>query len=204
MRLGENDIICAITGASGALYGLHLLKALVAAERRVHVLVSSAGRLVINTETEQHLDNSPSKMAEQLTAYSGAKPGQLYVYGKEQWMAPIASGSNTASAMVVCPCTTGTLGAIAAGTSRSLIERAADVCIKESRKLVLVVRETPLSAIHLENMLRLNRAGVTILPANPGFYARPESVEDLVDTVVGRVLDQLGVTHELGPRWGDE
>ena len=118
-------------------------------------------------------------------------------------MSPVASGSHQARAMVVCPCTTGTLAAIAQGSSDNLIERAADVMIKENRQLIMVPRETPLSAIHLENMLKLARLGVTMLPANPGFYHKPQKVDDLVDFIVARVLDQLQIAHSLVPRWGD-
>jgi 4-hydroxy-3-polyprenylbenzoate decarboxylase len=118
-------------------------------------------------------------------------------------MAPVASGSNPPEALVICPCTTGTLGSIAAGTSNELIERAADVALKEKRQLILVVRETPFSSIHLENMLRLSRLGAVIMPANPGFYHQPQRVEDLVDYMVARVLDHLKVPHQLLPRWGE-
>jgi 4-hydroxy-3-polyprenylbenzoate decarboxylase len=127
----------------------------------------------------------------------------LHGFGREEWFAPMASGSNPGDAMVICPCTMGTLAAVAAGLADSLIERAADVMLKEKRKLILVPRETPLSAIHLENMLRLDRAGALILPANPGFYHRPRSVEDVVDFVVARVLDHLGIAHTLVARWGE-
>ena len=129
-------------------------------------------------------------------------PGQLHVFGRDEWFAPIASGTSVADAMVVCPCTMGTLAAIAAGMSDSLIERAADVSLKEQRKLILVPSETPFSAIHLENMLKLARLGVVILPANPGFYHHPASVQDLVDFVVARILDHLNVPHQLMTRWG--
>lgn len=127
----------------------------------------------------------------------------MQVFEREQWAAPIASGSGVADATVVCPCTTGTLSAIACGSSRNLIERAADVCLKERKKLILVVRETPFSEIHLENMLKLARMGVIIMPANPGFYQRPTSVQELVDFMVARVLDHLNIPHRLLPRWGD-
>jgi 4-hydroxy-3-polyprenylbenzoate decarboxylase len=128
----------------------------------------------------------------------------LRVFGREDWFAPVASGSNPPDAMVICPCTVGTLAAVAAGLSDNLIERAADVTLKEGRKLILVPRETPFSALHLENMLRLSRAGAVILPANPGFYHKPKRVEDLVDFVVARILDHLGVKHDLMARWGEE
>jgi 4-hydroxy-3-polyprenylbenzoate decarboxylase len=133
----------------------------------------------------------------------GAAPDQLSAFGREEWFAPVASGSNPADAMVICPCSMGTLAAVAQGLSDNLIERAADVMIKENRKLILVPRETPFSALHLENMLKLARLGVTILPANPGFYHHPQRVEDLIDFVVARILDQLGIDQQLMPRWGD-
>jgi len=134
----------------------------------------------------------------------GAADGQIEVFSREDWNAPIASGSSAADAMAICPCTVGTLGAIAAGLADNLIERAADVMLKERRPLVLVPRETPLSAIHLENMLKLARAGAVILPPTPGFYTKPQTVDDIVDFVVARVLDHLGVGHTLVPRWGRE
>jgi 4-hydroxy-3-polyprenylbenzoate decarboxylase len=134
----------------------------------------------------------------------GARDGQIAVFARDDWLAPVASGSNPADAMAVCPCTVGTLGAIAHGLADNLIERAADVMLKERRPLVLVPRETPLSAIHLENMLKLANAGAVILPPAPGFYMQPQSVADLVDFVVARVLDQLHVPHELVPRWGED
>ncbi|MFB6261728.1 MAG: UbiX family flavin prenyltransferase, partial [Thiohalorhabdaceae bacterium] len=128
--------------------------------------------------------------------------GELRVYGREQWTAPLASGSNAPRAMVVCPCTSGTVAALASGGSDNLIERAADVILKERRQLILVPRETPLSVIHLDNLQRLAHMGVTVLPANPGFYHRPQSVQDLVDFVVARILDHLAVPHQLVARWG--
>ena len=132
-----------------------------------------------------------------------AEVGQVEVFAREDWNAPIASGSSAADAMAICPCTVGTLGAIAAGLADNLIARAADVMLKERRKLVLVPRETPLSTIHLANMLALAQAGAVILPPAPGFYNDPKSIADLVDFVVARVLDQLGVEHTLQPRWGE-
>ena len=132
------------------------------------------------------------------------RKGQLRVFGREEWFAPIASGSNPADSMVICPCTMGTMAEIASGMSQKLIGRAADVMLKENRQLILVPREMPFSTIHLENMLKLARNGVVIMPANPGFYHHPENVQDMVDFVVARILDHLGVAHKLMPRWGDE
>lgn len=195
-------IAVALTGASGAQYGLRLLQCLVAAGREVGVMVSGPAQLVVNMETDLRLTGSAAQVERALAEYTGAGAGQLTVFGKEQWTAPVASGSNPPEAMVICPCTTATLAAVATGAGRSLIERAADVAIKERRPLLLVVREMPFSPIHLEHMLKLARIGVTIMPANPAFYHHPASVGDLVDFVVARVMDHLGVEHELTKRWG--
>ena len=196
-------ITLAFTGASGMPYGLRLLECLLQADRRVLLLYSPAAQIVARQECDLTLPAQPREAARYFTERYGAKDGQLAVYGREDWMAPVASGSNPADAMAICPCTMGTLAAIAHGLADNLIERAADVALKEARKLVLVPRETPLSAIHLENMLRLSRAGAIILPANPGFYHHPQSAQDLVDFVVARILDHVGVAHSLMPRWGE-
>lgn len=195
-------ITVALTGASGMPYGLRLVECLLAAGCRVWLLYSQVAQIVARQEMDWRLPGRAADVEAELGARFGAAPGQLRVFGREEWFAPPASGSNPPDAMVVCPCTMGSLAAIAGGLSQNLIERAADVAIKEGRKLVLVPRETPFSAIHLENMLKLARLGVCILPANPGFYHHPATVADLVDFVVARVLDQLGVVHELMPRWG--
>jgi 4-hydroxy-3-polyprenylbenzoate decarboxylase len=141
-------------------------------------------------------------MSRFLTGYLRAKDGQVQVFGEEEWTSPAASGSGAPRTMIVCPCSMATLSSIASGASGNLLERAADVVIKERGTLVLVPRETPFSAIHLENMLKLARLGTVILPANPGFYHRPTQVEELVDFIVSRILDQLGVANQLVPRWG--
>jgi len=199
----HNPFALAITGASGAAYALRLLEVLLGQCRPVDVMISAPGQIVINMETGLKLPGQTSGIQRVLTEQFGADPDQLRVFGREEWTAPVASGSSPLQAMVVCPCTTGTLAGIAAGTSSNLIERAADVTIKEGRKLVLVPREAPFSAIHLENMLKLARLGVVILPPNPGFYQNPSSVADLVDFVVARILDQLGIENALSPRWGE-
>lgn len=191
-----------MTGASGAQYGLRLLECLLQAGCRVYLLLSRPAQVVINMETEHRLPGRASEIQVYFNQLYGAQPGQLQVFEREQWAAPIASGSAVADATVVCPCTTGTLSAIASGSSRNLIERAADVALKERKKLILVVRETPFSEIHLENMLKLARMGVIIMPANPGFYHRPASVQELVDFMVARVLDHLDIPQALMPRWG--
>jgi 4-hydroxy-3-polyprenylbenzoate decarboxylase len=197
-------ITLAFTGASGMPYGVRLLEGLLGADRRVYLLYSPAAQIVAKQECDLALPAQPREATRMLSERFGARDGQLTVFGREDWLAPIASGSNAADAMAICPCTMGTLGAIAGGLADNLIERAADVMLKERRPLVLVPRETPLSAIHLENMLKLARAGAAIVPPAPGFYAAAQTVADLVDFVVARVLDQLSVRHSLGPRWGED
>ena len=196
-------ITVALTGASGAQYGLRLIDCLVAANHEVWVMISKAAQMVIATETDERLPAQPARLAEALAARSGAAPGQIRCFGREDWMAPVASGSGAAASMVICPCSTGTLSAVASGASNNLIERAADVALKERRQLILVPRETPFSAIHLEHMLNLTRMGAVILPAAPGFYHRPTSIEAMIDFIVARILNQLKIGHQLTPRWGD-
>ncbi|MFR9719347.1 flavin prenyltransferase UbiX [Aeromonas diversa] len=195
-------ITLALTGASGAPYALRLLECLVQADYRVYVLASSAARVVLKTEQGIDWPASPQALSARLCADYGAREGQIVACGKEEWFSPVASGSAAPKQMVVCPCSMGTVSAIAHGASDNLIERAADVVIKERGQLILVPRETPFSAIHLENMLSLARLGVTIMPAAPGFYHEPRSIDDLVDFMVARVLDHLGVEHTLCQRWG--
>ncbi|MCC6208721.1 MAG: UbiX family flavin prenyltransferase [Gammaproteobacteria bacterium] len=202
--MAAKTIALALTGASGAAYGLRLLECLLEAGVHVPLMLSPPGQMVIAMETDLKVPGAPREAERYLSDHYGAEPGQLQVYGKDQWTAPLASGSGAPDAMVVCPCTSGTLAAIAMGSSDNLIERAADVVIKEQRKLILVHREMPVSAIHLEHMLKLARLGVVIMPANPGFYHRPQKIEDLVDFVVARILDHLGVEHRLVPRWGED
>ncbi len=196
-------VCLAFTGASGMPYGIRLLECLLEAGCHVQLLYSQVAQIVARQEMDLEL---PGRAADAQTFFTNrftGLPGTLAVYGREEWFAPVASGSNPPEAMVVCPCTMGTLAAIAQGLASNLIERAADVVLKEGRKLILVPRETPFSAIHLENMLRLSRAGAIILPPNPGFYHHPQNVDDLVDFVVARLLDQIGVKHALMQRWGD-
>ena len=202
MKAAPETVCLALTGASGLPYGLRLLECLLAAGLRVQLLYSQAAQIVARQELELELPSRPAEARELLLARYPGLPGTLEVYGREEWFAPVASGSNPPDAMVICPCSMGTLAAVAQGLADKLIERAADVVLKEGRKLVLVPRETPFSAIHLENMLRLNRAGAVILPPSPGFYHHPQTVEDLVDFVVARILDQLNVPHQLMARWG--
>lgn len=195
-------ITLAITGASGSAYALRLLECLVAANYQVFVLCSSAARIVFDTEVGLKIPGSPGAASEFFTKKFNAKPEQIIVFGKEQWFSPVASGSAAPKTMVVCPCSTGTLAAISQGMSDNLIERAADVVIKERGQLILVPRETPFSTIHLQNMLSLSQIGVTIMPAAPGFYHQPQSINDLIDFMVGRLLDHLNIEQTIMPRWG--
>lgn len=199
-----NTVTLALSGASGMAYGLRLLECLLAANLRVYLLVSQAAHIVAKQELGVALPARASDLEKQLSESLNARDGQLRVFGREDWNAPVASGSNPADAMVVCPCSMGTLAAIAHGLSDNLIERAADVMLKERRTLILVPREAPFSTLHLENMLTLSKMSAVILPANPGFYHRPEKVEDIIDFIVARILDQLGIPHELMARWGSE
>ena len=201
--MAERRVTLAVTGASGSQYALRLLECLVRADVEVFFLISQAAQLVVATETDLQLPPKPQALEAFLTEHYQARAGQIRVFGKQDWMSPVASGSGAPSAMVVCPCSTGTLSAIATGASNNLIERAADVTLKERRKLILVPRESPYSTIHLENMLTLSRMGAVILPASPGFYHQPQSIDDLVDFVVARILNQLGIEQDLLQRWGE-
>ncbi|WKD51634.1 flavin prenyltransferase UbiX [Microbulbifer spongiae] len=193
-----------MTGASGAQYGLRLLQCLLASGARVWLLVSEAARVVINTETDLKLPEGDSGALQGCLAdHFDAKEGQLTLFGMRDWFSPVASGTGAPVSMVICPASGGTLSAVACGASNNLIERAADVALKERRQLILVPREAPYSEIHLENMLKLTRMGAVILPASPGFYQRPRTVDDIVDFIVARLLDQLGVEQNLLPNWGE-
>lgn len=207
----DKVVTLAVTGASGSPYFIQLLKNLLLAQVKVNLLLSSAAKIVIKTELNIDLpDNEQDLKSFFLNYFSLDLQGLnsfdslLDVYGKEQWTSPVASGSNTAHAMVVCPCSMGSISAISHGASNNLIERAADVILKERRQLILLPREMPFSSIHLENMLKLSRMGVTIMPASPGFYHQPESIDDLVNFVVARVMDHLHIEHKLGMRWGNK
>jgi len=191
-------IVMAITGASGAPYGIRLLEQLLVAGREVSLIVSAHGFRLLHTESDV------SDMAT-LRSVVGAErfDRHVTVFDDQDRGAAPASGSSLAGGMVICPCSMGTLASVAAGTSRSLVERAADVALKERRPLLLVTRETPLSLIHLENMQRVTLAGATVMPAAPGFYHRPQRIDDLVDFIVARALDHLGVPNTLAPRWGE-
>lgn len=201
--MSPKKVTLIMTGASGAQYGLRLLEELVAAKVSISLLLSRPGQIVINTETELKVPARAAEIEKYFSELYQAAPDQIKVFEREQWMAPIASGSGVADATVVCPCTTGTLSSIAVGSSRNLLERAADVALKERKKLILVVRETPLSDIHLENMLKLSRMGAIIMPANPGFYHQPQTLDDIVNFMVARILEHLEIPHKILPAWGE-
>jgi len=200
--LPKDIITLAITGASGAAYATRLLQWLNAHGYFVHVLVSDAGRVVMTTEQQINLSKSPEKQKQELVKKLRLNEELLECWSQTNWASPVASGSSSPDKMVVCPCTTGSLSAIAIGASNNLIERAADVVLKEQGKLILVPRETPYSMIHLKNMLAVTEAGGVILPASPGFYHEPEKIEQLVDFIVSRILDHLGIANSISTRWG--
>ena len=200
----QRTITLAKTGASGAQYGLRLLQCLLAADCKVYLLLSNAAEVVIRTETDLDLPETLDEQQAMLSELFGADEDQLQIFTKDDWFSPVASGSSSPTSMVICPASGGCLSAIAHGASNNLIERAADVALKERRQLILVPRETPYSAIHLENMLKLTQLGAVILPASPGFYMQPQSITELIDFIVARVLDQLGIEQDLMPRWGED
>ena len=194
-------VFLGITGASGAPYAARLLEALAHEGAEIGVCVSAAGIEVIATELYGDAALPHDEVLRRFLAPAG---GAATLYGPQDWHAPYASGSARVDAYVICPCSMGTLGTIASGSMTNLIQRAASVALKEGRRLVLVPRETPLSTIHLQNMLSLRQAGATILFAAPGFYHQPQTIADLVDFVVARLLDQIGVENELMRRWGED
>lgn len=207
MKRNDARITLAITGASGAPYALRLLECLVAQKQQVMVLISSAAKVVFATEENIQIPSGTERAAEFLRTrlqQQGVEVAeeQIQVFGKQEWFSPVASGSAAPKRMVICPCSTGTLSAVATGASDNLIERAADVVLKERGQLILVPREMPLHAIHLEHMLKLAQMGATIMPASPGFYHQPQSIDDLINFVVARILDHLGLDQSLIGRWG--
>jgi len=203
MKNQNKTITLALTGASGMPYALRLLQCLLESGSRVYLLYSQAAQIVAKQELDLTLPSRPQETQQMLCERYGTSPDRLKVFGRDEWFAPVASGTNPADAMVICPCSMGTLAAIAHGTSDNLIEHAADVMLKEKRTLILAPREMPFSAIHLENMLKLSHAGAVIMPPNPGFYHHPQSVQDIVDFVVARILDHLGVEQTLMEKWGE-
>lgn len=192
----------AITGASGAIYGLRVAEELLRAGERVSMLITGAGFAVLKEECGLDWGGDGVGVLDELRGRLRCDAEALSFHGENELLSPIASGSSAPDAMIVAPCSMGTLSRISSGNSGNLLERAADVMLKEGRPLVLVPRETPLNAIHLEHMLKLSRLGVRIVPAMPAFYQHPETMEDLVDFVVGKVLDSVGVEHSLFRRWG--
>jgi len=199
----QKTITLAITGASGVQYGIRLLQSLLQDGHKVYLLVTKAAHVVIAMETELSWPSNTSMLQDQLCKRYGVNEEQLHVCGEMEWVSPIASGASSVDAMVVCPCSMGTLSSIAVGASANLLERAADVMLKERKKLILVPRETPFSDIHLENMLKLSKMGTVILPANPGFYNKPQTVDEVIDFLVARILDHLGIEQTLQPKWGE-
>jgi 4-hydroxy-3-polyprenylbenzoate decarboxylase len=193
-------VALAITGASGAIYGLRLVEELLKSGARVSLMISSAGFAVMKQECG--FDWQGAVLGQRIASHFHGDAARLTYYAEDDFFAPIASGSAAADAMIVAPCSMGTLARIACGNSGNLLERCADVMLKEGRPLVLLPRETPLNAIHLENMLKLSRLGVKLVAAMPGFYHGPKTMDDLVDFVVGKVLDSIGVEHALFKRWG--
>lgn len=200
----KERISIAITGASGVQYSLRLIEVLLSYGYPLNIVISKAALLVFAMEMDIQLGNQPQVQKERLLSLVKCDdPSLVEVYGIEDWSAPMASGSNVSKAMVIVPATTGTLSAVATGQSNNLIERAADVMMKERKPLVIVLRETPFNAIHLKNMLTLTKAGAIVMPANPGFYHMPKTVEDIIDFMVARILDQLNIEHDLMNKWGD-
>jgi len=197
--MSNKVITLAITGASGAPYALRLLSCLLNSGVKVHLLVSNAGKVVLSTEADFPELKTHEQLCVALSDRFDSK--NLLIHELNDWFSEPASGSALIDAMVVCPCSMGTLSAIANGASNSLLERAADVTLKESRQLIIVPRESPYSSIHLEHMLKLSKMGVNIIPASPGFYHKPTKIEDLIDFIVARILDQLQIPHELSKRW---
>jgi 4-hydroxy-3-polyprenylbenzoate decarboxylase len=201
--MAANDLVLAMTGASGAPYGVRLLEVLLGTGRTVHLVISPAGAEVLLQEMGRRVRLDRFQLTDLLGDTAGqAAPGQVLYHEHGNFMAGIASGSFPTAGMVVCPCSMGTVAAIAHGLSQNLIHRAADVHLKERRKLVLVPRETPLHVVQLRNLTICAEAGAVVLPAMPAFYTRPQTLDDAVNFIVGRICDQLGVEHQLFPRWG--
>ncbi|MFT5881087.1 MAG: 4-hydroxy-3-polyprenylbenzoate decarboxylase [Moritella sp.] len=195
-------ITLGISGASGSQYAVRLLQLLLAADVQVYLLMSEAAKIVMATETDEKWPEDGLSLQAFLAEKYQARAGQLVVPGNKDWFSPVASGSGAPKQMVICPCSMGTVSAIAQGNSSNLLQRAADVVLKERGQLLLVPRETPLSPIHLENMLKLSRLGVTIMPAAPGFYRKPQTLAELIDLMVARILDHLDVEQAIYAGWG--
>ncbi len=202
MSTESQAIAVGITGASGAQYGLRLCETLLRAGIPVYLMVSKAAQMVIALETDWQLPSRPEAMKAALCEAWQVEPGMLSIFGREEWTAPVASGSGHWRALVICPCSTGTLSAVAHGASDNLVERCADVALKERRPTLLVVRESPYSRVHIQNMLAATDAGAVIVPASPGFYHHPKTIDDQIDFIVARVLNLLDIPQSLIPAWG--
>ncbi|WP_019122454.1 UbiX family flavin prenyltransferase [Brevibacillus massiliensis] len=199
--MNKKQLAVGITGASGAIYGVRFVQELLKAGHTVHLMITEAGWQVFRDELEWAADDRETLLAEKLQQNF---PGRLHYWTLRDFSCPAASGSHRGDGMIIIPCSMGTLSGIANGASGNLMERAADVALKEGRKLVIVPRETPLNAIHLENMLRLARIGARILPAMPGYYHKPQTMDDLINFVVGKALDAFDIPHTLFQRWGSQ
>lgn len=199
----QDKVTLAVTGASGSGYFLRLLKSLVDANSQVYLLLSDAARIVLQTEENQQWPDDIERLNLFLQKQYQSKTDQIIALGTKDWFSPVASGSSAPAKMIICPCSCGTLASIAQGLSNNLIERSADVILKERGQLIIMPRETPFSTIHLRNMLTLSELGVTVMPLAPGFYHQPASIGDLQDFMVARVLDHLHVPHKISKRWVD-
>lgn len=200
----NHRVTLAITGASGTPYALRLLECLIKSHTEIFLLVSDAAFAVAEIEADIKLPQEKTALLTYFEQHYQARSGQIHLFDKTEWTSPVASGSSAPSKMVVCPTSMGTLSAIATGASNNLIERAADVALKERRSLILIPRETPYSEIHLENMLKLTRMGAIIMPASPGFYQRPTTLEEMVDFMVARILQHLDIPQTLMAKWGEK
>ncbi|MGB5444482.1 MAG: flavin prenyltransferase UbiX [Psychromonas sp.] len=197
----KEKITLAVTGASGSGYFLRLMQSLVDADLQVYLLLSDAAKIVLRTEENEAWPEDVGELNLFLQSRYHAKAGQIIALTAKDWFSPVASGSSSPGKMIICPCSCGTLASIAQGLSKNLIERAADVVLKERGKLIVMPRETPFSTIHLRNMLTLSELGVTVMPLAPGFYHKPETISDLQDFMVARVLDHLNIPHKISKRW---
>ena len=197
----KDKITLAVTGASGSGYFLQLLKSLVAADIQVYLLLSDAAKIVLKTEENEDWPSQVEQLNEYLQQKYQTKPEQIIALAAKDWFSPVASGSSAPNKMIICPCSCGTLASIAQGLSNNLIERAADVILKERGHLIVMPRETPFSTIHLRNMLTLSELGVTVMPLAPGFYHQPRTISELQAFMVSRVLDHLKIQHKIGKRW---
>ena len=197
----QNQITLAVTGASGSGYFLKLLESLVKADIQVYLLLSDAAKIVLKTEENELWPDNIEKLNTFLEKRFNAKTGQIISLAAKDWFSPVASGSSAPRKMVICPCSCGTLASIAQGLSNNLIERSADVILKERGQLIVMPRETPFSTLHLRNMLTLSELGVTVMPLAPGFYHQPQSIADLQYFMVARIMDHLKLAHEVSKRW---